>query len=217
MKEELKKYYLNNLSEIIEDYKAGRKGERGASKLITQVKSTVNRIVGNESEYYKRIDQILQLYKKYQDNHSEKLAGVMGIAEALYSDIKSDYLKNLVEIIHDEIFSDYLEMAEFLLEEGFKDPSAVISGSTLEEHLRKLAIKNGIDVKILSSGKEKPKKASQINQELYKAKIIKKGVMMQITSWLDTRNNAAHGNYNEYNADQVDLMIKGIRNFISIN
>ncbi|KKN23865.1 hypothetical protein LCGC14_0900700 [marine sediment metagenome] len=27
----------------------------------------------------------------------------------------------------------------------------------------------------------------------------------------------SYGNYNEYNTDQVDLMIKGIRNFISIN
>ena len=40
---------------------------------------------------------------------------------------------------------------------------------------------------------------------------------MQITAWLDIRNNSAHGNYNEHNTDQVDLMIKGIKNFISIN
>lgn len=217
MQKDLKKNFLTNLSEIIEDFEAGRKGEWGASKIITQVKSAVNRIVGNESEYYKRIDQVLQNYQNMKDSYHEKLAGVIGVAKALYSDIKSDYLKDLVEIIHGEIFSDYLEMAEFLLEEGFKDASAVISGSTLEEHIRKLAIKNGIDVKVLSSGKEKPKPASQLNQELYKAKIIKKGDMMQITAWLDIRNNSAHGNYNEYNTAQVDLMIKGIRNFISIN
>lgn len=217
MQKDLKKYFLTNLSEIIEDFKADRKGEWGASKIITQVKSAVNRIVGIESEYYKRIDQILQNYQKMKDSYYDKLAGVIGVVEALYSDIKSDYLKDLVEIIHGEIFSDYLEMAEFLLEEGFKDASAVISGSTLEEHMRKLAIKNGIAVKILSSGKEKPKPASQVNQDLYKGKIIKKGDMMQIIAWLDIRNNSAHGNYNEYNTAQIDLMIKGIRNFIAIN
>ncbi len=37
-------------------------------------------------------------------------------------------------------------MAEYLLKEGYKDPAAVITGSTLEEHLRKLCIKNGIDI-----------------------------------------------------------------------
>ena len=217
MQKDLKEYFLNNISEIIEDFKADRKGERGASKLITQVKSAVNRIVGIESEYYKRIDQILQNYQGMKDSYYEKLAGVIGVAEALYSDIKSDYLKDLVEIIHGEIFSDYLEMAEFLLEEGFKDASAVIAGSTLEELIRKLAIKNGIDVKILSSGKEKPKPTSRLNQNLYKANIIKKGDMMPSTAWLDIRNNSAHGNYNEYTTAQIDLMIKGIRNFISIN
>ena len=146
MQKDLKKYFLTNLSEIIEDFKTDRKGEWGASKIITQVKSAVNRIVGTESEYYKRIDQILLNYQKMKDSYYDKLAVVIGVAEALYSDIKSDYLKDLVEIIHDEIFSNYLEMAEFLLEEGFKDASAVISGSTLEEHIRKLAIKNRIDV-----------------------------------------------------------------------
>ena len=70
--------------------------------------------------------------------------------------------------------------------------------------------------KIISSGKEKPKKASKLNQELYKEHIIKKGEMMQITAWLDIRNSSAHGNYDEYDKDKVDIMIKGIRSFISI-
>jgi hypothetical protein len=56
-----------------------------------------------------------------------------------------------------------------------------------------------------------------LNQELYKKNIIKKGEMMQITAWLDIRNNAAHGNYTEYNKQQVDLMVKGIRILISNN
>ncbi len=41
--------------------------------------------------------------------------------------------------------------------------------------------------------------------------------MMQITAWLDIRNNAAHGKYSEYNNQQVDLMINGMRVFISNN
>jgi len=36
-------------------------------------------------------------------------------------------------------------------------------------------------------------------------------------AWLDIRNNAAHGKYSEYSDEDVDLMIKGILNFIASN
>ena len=39
------------------------------------------------------------------------------------------------------LFADFLEMASELQRKGFKDAAAVIAGSTLEEHLRKLATK----------------------------------------------------------------------------
>ncbi len=36
-----------------------------------------------------------------------------------------------------------------------------------------------------------------------------------VTAWLDLRNKAAHGEYGKYEADQVGLMIDGIRDFIT--
>jgi hypothetical protein len=41
-----------------------------------------------------------------------------------------------------------------------------------------------------------------------------KGDQKAVTSWLDTRNNAAHGAYEKYSAEQVGLMTEGIRNFM---
>jgi len=32
---------------------------------------------------------------------------------------------------------------------------------------------------------------------------------------VDIRNNAAHGKYSEYTEDEVNLMIKGIKNFLA--
>ena len=40
--------------------------------------------------------------------------------------------------MHAELFADFLEMADYLLSEGYKDPAAVLGGSMLEEHLRQL-------------------------------------------------------------------------------
>jgi len=216
MKRNYKKYYLEQLKRILDDYSSGgARGPREGSRIITQCKAAVKRIVGKNSEYFLRINQILNQFSKFKDSYSEKIAVVIGVVKALYQDIQAGYLKELVEIITEEIFSDYLEMAEYLLEEHLKDASAVIAGSTLEEHLRKIAINNHIDIYKNLSGKEIPKKTSRLNQELYKKEIIKKGEMKQITAWLDIRNNAAHGDYDEYDENQVDIMIKGIRLFIS--
>lgn len=63
-------------------------------------------------------------------------------------------------------------MAEHLLEQGYKDASAVITGSTLENHLRKMCLKNNINLEQTNSkGKTSPKKADLLNSELCKSSV----------------------------------------------
>lgn len=56
------------------------------------------------------------------------------------------------KIIAAEIFSDFLEMAEHLLEQGYKDPAAVMIGSVVEENLRKFCVANKIDTELEKYG-----------------------------------------------------------------
>lgn len=114
-----------------------------------------------------------------------------------------------------EVFTDYIEMAEYLLEEEYKDAAAVIAGSTLEEHLRQLCKKNGIPVVRQKDGKDVPMKADQVNADLAKAGVYTMLDQKLVTAWLDLRNKAAHGEYNGYNADQVKAMIAGITEFMA--
>lgn len=82
-----------------------------------------------------------------------------GILNAAKKEIENGWLFSIKGIIAAEIFSDFLEMAEYLLSEGFKDPAAVMIGSVLEEHLRQLCKKHNIDIEYLKDGKPYPKKA----------------------------------------------------------
>jgi len=102
-------------------------------------------------------------------------------------------------------------MADYLLEENYKDPAAVIAGGVLEEHIRKLCQNNNI--KILEGNR--PKKTDRLNVELAGANIYTKIDQKSITAWLDLRNKAAHGKYAEYTKGQVVLMVQGIRDFVS--
>lgn len=177
--------------------------------LVTRSISSIKRISGDKSPYSLDVERILTRLPLIHLH----LTSIIGIVQALYDDLKSGYIESLTELVHAEVFSDFIEMADHLVATGYKDPAAVIAGSTLESHLKKIAVKNGLPIE--TNGR--PTRAEQINQDLGKQQTYSLIDQKSITAWLDLRNKAAHGNYNEYNIDQVKLLISGIQNFIMRN
>jgi hypothetical protein len=140
---------------------------------------------------------------------------LVGIAQGLLADLKSGYMKSLVELLHADFFADFLEMAQHLLDCRFKDAAAVIAGTSLEVHLRALCAKSNISTTTSKSdGSILAKKAEALNTELAAAGAYEKLDQKNVTAWLDLRNKAAHGKYTEYQENQVSLLISGIRDFI---
>lgn len=135
-----------------------------------------------------------------------------GILLSLKNDYECGYLQSVVELIHADLFADFLEMADYLLEQGYKDPAAVVTGSVLEAHLRKLCDKHLIPV-LKADGNHK--KAEGLNTELSAVGAYNLLDQKNVTAWLDLRNKAAHGKYAEYTKDQVVLMLENVRNFVS--
>ncbi len=134
-----------------------------------------------------------------------------GILTALRTAYAAGDLATITELIHADIFTDFLEMADHLLSEGYKDAAAVIIGSTLEEHLRQLCAKHGIPLDVAG----KPQKADILNAELAAQSTYSKLDQKSITAWLDLRNKAAHGKYAEYSKDQVAVILLGVRDFMA--
>ena len=109
---------------------------------------------------------------------------------------------------------DSLEMAQHLLNEGYKDPAAVMAGSVLEEHLRQLCQKHGIPTEATRQGRPQPKKADALNADLAKKEVYNRLDQKNVTAWLDLRNKAAHGKYQEYTEEQVALMLQSLSDFM---
>jgi uncharacterized protein (DUF2164 family) len=138
-----------------------------------------------------------------------------GVLRSIKTEIERGWLTELKTLVSAEIFSDFLEMGNYFLEEGYKDAAAVMIGSVLEENLRQIAQKNSVDITFTNgSGDVKPKKADTINADLVKANVYNILDQKQITAWLDLRNKAAHGEYEKYDLSQVQLMYQGVLNFI---
>ena len=162
-----------------------------------------------EHPYFKEFDKFIR-----SADPSDTKTGI-GILKAVIDEFKGGWVFTVKGLVSAEIFSDFLEMSNYLLSEGYKDPAAVLIGSVLEEHLRQLCNKNGIPVEIVKDSKPVPKKADSLNSELAASNIYNKLDQKQVTAWFDLRNKAAHGKYSEYSKDQVQIMYHGVVNFMS--
>lgn len=139
------------------------------------------------------------------------LASLAGVLSAIRADVEAGFTRSVEELVHADVFGDFLEMADELLDKKFKDPAAVIVGSVLEEHLRKLALVANVPV---TETNGRPRKADTINADLTKADVYNKLEQSSVTSWLALRNRAAHGRYEEYELSQVTQLLAEVRAFM---
>ncbi len=168
-------------------------GEDVYEEVGTIVAATLQRLAPDNSPY----------------REAESLKRRIGSLRALRRDYDEGFLSSVQGLIRAELFADFLEMAAHLLEQGYKDPAAVLIGGVLEEHLRTLCIVRSIPISI--SGR--PKRADAMNTELAAAGTYNKLDQKNVTAWLDLRNKAAHGEYMQYTSDQVATMLSGVREF----
>ena len=175
--------------------------------LVSRVVAAIHRISGSASIYSLEVLRVIE-NSPILHHHTPK---VIGVAKALRDDLEAGYLQSLAEIVHAEVFADFIEMATHLLNNSYKDAAAVIIGSTLESHIRKLAVKNGVP----TEANGKPLKAEQLNQDLTKASVYNLLDQKNVTAWLDLRNKAAHGDYTAYTTDQVKLLLSSVQEFMT--
>ena len=182
--------------------------------VVTRVGQFIPRLYGSKSHYYTMLQFVLET-ESFYDMHSDwyqHVARVAGILRSIKQDIDGGMIANFRNLLQAEVFSDFLEMAEHLLEKGYKDASAVLIGSVLEDSLRKISESNGIET---MDTKGKILTMNSLNISLYKRGIYGPLIQKQITSWTNLRNDAAHGCYDKYDIEQTKQMLIFVQKFCS--
>lgn len=170
----------------------------------TRTIAALEQIVGPNHVYTKQF----AVRVRSSTSTSSKPIGI-AILQSLHDDIQNGYFRQVSDLITAEVFSDFLEMADHLLQNSYKDPAASLCGSVLEDGRRRLVAKTeGITV---SKGDD----LSSLKEKLYGKRVFNNIVRQQVTSWTSLRNEADHGNFASYNADQVRVMIDGVRIFLA--
>ena len=173
------------------------------NKWYPSAKNLIEKACCKDGVHYKQIEYS---YTRTHGN-STGLPRCLGVLESAYENFKLGLLEDIKALITAEVFTDFIEQAEYLLDEGYKLPAAVLMRGVLEDSLRTLCCK---EAKI--SLPDKPK-LDWMNAELAKAGIYNKNVQKQVTAWAAIGNSAAHMKINEFSDTDVENMISGIINF----
>ncbi len=210
---------LKRVAELIETTRnlhknASRTGgdliQIGSDELWGVLVSTLqaNRSICSEaSPHYQ---ELLELRKDFRIGNPFETQKFLGILHAVEDDLRNDMLVDIQEMVTAEVFDDLVDMAIYLLEQGYHLPSVAIAGAVLEDTLRKLCLK----YKIPWTGDSS---ISKLNLELYKASIYDKAQFGQIDAWGKLRNKVDHGDFKdgaEVDRNDVRRMIDGLRDFV---
>lgn len=184
----------------------------GLGELVVLISQTISRFAPPSSEFKIRTDGLFTAHPRPHD-YFQIIRPLIGILKALRTSYERGYLRTVQELVHADLFAEFLDTADYLLEGGYKDASAVTAGGVLEEHIRKLCDRHSIATRD-SAKDDAPRKTTALNDDLAKASAYSKMQQDAIKGWLKLRNHAAHGEYSAYDSAQVRLLIQGLRDFI---
>ncbi len=179
--------------------------------------SLTNTVFG-DSERRREIDKRINRHIDEWIN-TAAVGYIRGILQGLQDDYENGFLDNLEERIVANISADYMTQVEGLLDEGQLGqydhvPGAVLCGAVLEDALRRLCDRQTPPVETANEN-GRTKNLNSLIQDLQKANAFNKLKAQQLRGWAQVRNSAAHGKFDEFNRDDVELMVKGVKNFLA--
>lgn len=167
-----------------------------------QVEALLASVLGESHVYVQRFNGSVQ--KGFRDH----VKSGQGILRAVQEDLEHGLLSDVRTLLTAEIFTDFLEMAEHLLDNGYKDPAASLIGAVLEDGLRRIATSAGVTVK----GNDD---LGSLSQRCADAGVYNRLTQKKVHVWNDIRNNADHGHFEAYGAEDVADMLRGVASFLT--
>lgn len=174
---------------------------RMAEQWGVSTHSFIGRVIGKDSEHYLRFGSLAE-----QLAEASKMVKAFAVLEAAYADFKGGYLFDTRNSIRAEVFDDFIEQAEYFLNEGYFQVAAVIAGAVLEDSMRQIFTRRGLTLPL------KPK-LDTMNTELVKTGVYNVLTQKKVTWLADIRNKAAHGKWKELTQDDAVEMVKAVRRF----
>ncbi|MBK9419833.1 MAG: hypothetical protein IPN44_02120 [Flavobacteriales bacterium] len=175
---------------------------------LAQAKQFLSTYGGKDNHFLNQLKDL-----KLSPNSNGTNITVQSVLRAFCEYVKSGLLRSisLERGIQIDTVSDYLEQAERLLMDSKVHPAApaVIIGASLEEFLRNWLEEQGTDLTKIKNS------IDAYAQRLRELELISKQDGKDIISWGGTRNDAAHGHWNNVeDRNRIKLMLEGVNLFM---
>lgn len=169
---------------------------------VTKAENLIESVCGEGSTYYRAFSE--ESGTNNWGTNLDNFNRLLSVFNSIKEDYENGYLTSYKTLIQAEVFGSELEQANELLESGYISAAAVIAGTVLETSLRELC-----DREALAHGK-----MDKMNADLAKKGVYNTIQQKQITALAGLRNSAAHGKSDEFNKNDVSIMIQNIENFL---
>jgi hypothetical protein len=169
------------------------------------VENFIVELLNPEHVYYLRFVEVTET--NVMPHHLHRAAGLQ-VLKSLRDDLTNGRLVSLRHLVTAEVFSDFLDMAEHLIANGYKDAGASLVGAVLERGLRDLASANELTLRNRDD-------LTALANRLAEKDVYSRLVQKQLTVWISVRNSADHGKFNEYTLSDVQDMFRGVAGFLA--
>jgi hypothetical protein len=148
-------------------------------------------------------DQLESEMSSLGSNAVKTLAALKAIQEV----VDAGFLFRLEDFVFAEAFSDLLDQADYLNEQGYVLAAGVLGRAVLEERLKRLCVANGC-----SPDKTRPT-INDFNTQLYTTTVYDKSMFKHVDAIAAVGNDAAHGETVE--KPDIERLLRDVRDFLT--
>jgi len=131
---------------------------------------------------------------------------VLGLLTSAKQEWDRGLLRQIEYIVTAEAFDDFLDHASLYHKGNKKVEASVLASAVLEDTIKRIAKKNGID----TSGRS----LEQLIDELVRANVFTAVKAKRIKGHAGVRNRALHAEWDEFDIREVGYLIEGTRDLI---
>ena len=176
---------------------------QASAEWRTQTLAFMTHTLGEDDSYTREFREKTERY-----NYKDTAETGIGILRALQDHIEHGYLQTYRQLVAADLFTDFFEQAEHLLDNGYHHPAASLAGAALENGLKEIARDRGI---ALASQED----LSTLSGKLADKEIINRLEQKQLSVMADVRNAADHGEFDRFDADDVAKLIRDAPDFLA--
>lgn len=176
-----------------------------AFQCFSGAANLIGLVIGNRGAYWQQVQDALKHPDLKTGMPITAFDRMAGILEAVYKDWNDGLLREFEYIIAASTFDDFLDHAGDYHKAGKKTEASVLVSSVLEDTIKKIAKKHGID----SNRTLEP-----IIDELTSKGVFTPVYAKRVKGNAALRNKALHAEWDAFDIKDVGLTIDGVRKLI---